>query len=161
MRRWRTLSLGSALRAEILQKSDSKSLRCALKSGRAPTAHLFSRHASRGNYSKLNSKLFKILYWGAPVAHPFWGVALRARNYSKSIQNQIKSAPYGRKLFKIIFKIIQIFRRDVGMVCGVEKLWGIIGNYGELWEFLFEGLVGIFVKKNHSFSRWWSSSERS
>ena len=49
-------------------------------------------------------------------------------------------APYGRKLFEIKFKIIQIFRRDVGMVGGVE-------NYGELWVFLFEGLMGIFVKK--------------
>ena len=59
-------------------------------------------HASRGNYSKLNSKLFKILYGGcAGGAHFSWGV---------------------------------------GMVGGVEKLW-------EVWGFLFEGLMGIFVKK--------------
>ena len=47
---------------------------------------------------------------GAPVAHIFLG-----------------GRPNGRKLFKIKFKIIQIFRRDVGMVGGVEKLRGIMG----------------------------------
>ena len=29
--------------------------------------------------------------------------------------------------------------------------WVVWKNYGELWEFLFEGLVGIFVKKNTRF----------
>ena len=57
---------------------------------------------------KLSLKIIqKLLLGGAPVAHPFWGVALRARNLSKSIQNQTKSICFAWKLFKIIFKIIQ------------------------------------------------------
>ena len=127
----------------ILECPDGqKSYKISSKSNRIGACRTASggRVALRArNYSKLNSKLFKILYGGcAGGAHFSWGGALTGGNYSK-----------------IKFKIIQIFRRDVGMVGGVENY----GKYGDfcskiITRFRGGGAHRRGLERNRGGGRW-------
>ena len=122
-------------------------------------------HASRGNYSKLYSKLFKFLYWGAPVAHLFWGSLFEREIIQKLGLKIIQKfllggapvahpftweCPSGRNLTKIWFKIFALRAKIRAcaygtLIISARFAWKVKGhasrgNYSKLYSKLFKFL---------------------